>query len=36
VLVGSETGELWRVRPDAKWTRLAQALPQVQAILPLT
>jgi hypothetical protein len=35
VLVGTETGELWRVRPDTPWARLAQGLPQVQSILPL-
>jgi hypothetical protein len=35
VLVGTDTGELWRVRPDAQWTRLARGLPQVQSILPL-
>jgi hypothetical protein len=35
VLVGTDTGELWRVRPDAEWTRLARGLPQIQSILPL-
>jgi hypothetical protein len=35
VLVGTDTGELWRVRPDAPWTRVAAGLPQVQSILPL-
>ncbi len=35
VLVGTDTGELWRVRPDATWTRLAHGLPMVQSILPL-
>jgi hypothetical protein len=32
---GTDTGELWRVRPDAQWTWLARGLPQVQSILPL-
>jgi hypothetical protein len=35
VLVGTDTGELWRVRPDAKWTCVAAGLPMVQSILPL-
>jgi hypothetical protein len=35
VLVGTDTGEVWRVRPDARWTRVAQGLPMVQSILPL-
>ena len=33
VLTGTDTGEVWRVTPEAKWTLLAQGLPQVQAIL---
>jgi photosystem II stability/assembly factor-like uncharacterized protein len=35
VLVGTDTGELWRVRPDTTWTRVAQGMPIVQSILPL-
>jgi hypothetical protein len=35
VLVGTDTGEVWRVRPDARWTRVVQGLPMVQSILPL-
>ncbi len=35
VLVGTDTGEVWRVTPEAKWTLLAEGLPQVQALLPL-
>jgi len=33
VLVGTETGEVWRVSPDAAWTRLADGMPPVQALL---
>lgn len=33
VLVGTDTGEVWRVGHDAKWTLLAEGLPAVQAIL---
>jgi hypothetical protein len=35
VLAGTDTGELWRVSPEACWTLVAQGLPQVQSILPL-
>ncbi len=35
VLVGTETGEVWRVSPTAAWTLLAADLPMVQALLPL-
>jgi BNR/Asp-box repeat protein len=35
VLVGTETGEVWRVTADADWTRLCEGLPAVQALLPL-
>jgi hypothetical protein len=35
VLVGTDTGEVWRVSPEAKWELLAEGLPQVQALLPL-
>lgn len=35
ILVGTDTGEVWRVSPDAKWMLLAEGLPQVQAILRL-
>jgi hypothetical protein len=33
VLVGTETGEVWRVRADASWTKLADGMPPVQALL---
>ena len=33
VLVGTETGEVWRVSPDAAWTKLADRMPPVQALL---
>lgn len=35
VLVGTDTGEVWRVTPAAEWTLLASGLPMVQAVLPL-
>jgi hypothetical protein len=35
VLVGTESGEVWRVSPTAGWTLLASGLPMVQALLPL-
>jgi photosystem II stability/assembly factor-like uncharacterized protein len=35
VLVGTDTGEVWRVSPSAEWTLLASGLPMVQAVLPL-
>jgi photosystem II stability/assembly factor-like uncharacterized protein len=35
VVVGTETGEVWRVSPDAEWTPLASGLPYVQALLSL-
>lgn len=35
VLVGTETGEVWRVSPDAAWTKLTEGLPAVQALLAL-
>jgi hypothetical protein len=35
VLVGTETGEVWRVSPDANWTKLTDGLPAVQALLAL-
>lgn len=35
VLVGTETGEIWRVSSDCEWTRLVDGLPAVQALLPL-
>jgi photosystem II stability/assembly factor-like uncharacterized protein len=35
VLVGTETGEVWRVNPDRTWTLLVADLPMVQALLPL-
>ena len=33
VLVGTDTGEVWRVSDGAEWTRLASGLPSVLAIL---
>jgi hypothetical protein len=36
VLAGTDTGEVWRVSPEAKWTLLAEGLPQVQAVLSLS
>jgi hypothetical protein len=33
VIVGTETGEVWRVSPDAVWTKIADGLPPVQALL---
>ena len=35
VLAGTDTGELWRVSPEARWTLVAKGLPMVQSILPL-
>ena len=35
VLVGTDTGEVWRVSPAAEWTLLESGLPAVQSILPL-
>jgi hypothetical protein len=35
VLVGTETGEVWRVSPEAAWTQLTEGLPSVQALLAL-
>jgi photosystem II stability/assembly factor-like uncharacterized protein len=35
VLVGTDTGEVWRVSPAAEWTLLVSGLPAVQSILPL-
>jgi hypothetical protein len=35
VLVGTETGEVWRVTDRAEWTQLATGLPSVLSILPL-
>jgi photosystem II stability/assembly factor-like uncharacterized protein len=35
VLVGTETGEVWRVGPDATWTQLSEGLPPIQALLAL-
>jgi hypothetical protein len=33
VLVGTDTGELWHVTPEAKWTRLHHDLPMVWSVL---
>lgn len=35
VLVGTDLGEVWRVTPDAEWSRLAAELPDVQAVCAL-
>jgi photosystem II stability/assembly factor-like uncharacterized protein len=35
VLVGTDTGEVWRVSPAAEWTLLVSGLPAVQSVLPL-
>jgi len=35
VLVGTDTGEVWRVSPAAEWTLLVKGLPAVQSILPV-
>ena len=36
VLVGTDLGEVWRVSADARWSRLAAGLPDVQAVWPLS
>jgi photosystem II stability/assembly factor-like uncharacterized protein len=33
VVVGTETGEVWRVTAEATWTKLCDGLPAVQALL---
>ncbi|HEY7064115.1 MAG TPA: hypothetical protein VII06_21730 [Chloroflexota bacterium] len=33
VVVGTETGEVWHVSPEAEWTPLASGLPPVSALL---
>ena len=35
LLVGTETGEVWRVTSEAGWTRVCDGLPSVQALLAL-
>jgi hypothetical protein len=35
VLVGTETGEVWRVTDRGQWTRRADGLPSVLSILAL-
>jgi hypothetical protein len=35
VLAGTETGEVWRVAPDATWTQLTEGLPTVQTLLAI-
>jgi photosystem II stability/assembly factor-like uncharacterized protein len=35
LLVGTDSGEVWRVSAAAEWTLLASGLPFVQALLPL-
>ena len=36
VLVGTDTGEVWRVSPEAEWTLLASGLPAVQSVLSIS
>ncbi len=36
VIVGTETGEVWRVSPEATWTQLLEGLPPVQALLAVS
>ena len=33
VLVGTDTGEVWRVTPDRSWSLVTSGLPMVQALL---
>lgn len=35
VLVGTDTGEVWRVSPAAEWALLASGLPAVWTVLPI-
>ena len=35
VVVGTDTGEVWRVSADARWTGVASGLPLVASLLPL-
>src|SRR5260370_419530 len=35
VIVGTETGEVWRVSPEATWAQLLAGLPPGQALLPV-
>jgi photosystem II stability/assembly factor-like uncharacterized protein len=35
VMVGTETGEVWRVSPESIWTQLSEGLPPVQALLAM-
>jgi len=35
VLVGTDTGEVWRVTPASEWTLLVSGLPAVQSVLSL-
>ncbi len=36
VIVGTDTGEVWRVGDDAQWTLLGSGLPKVWALAPVT
>jgi hypothetical protein len=36
VLVGTDSGEVWRVSPEAEWDLLASGLPYVHVLLPLS
>lgn len=35
VLVGTDTGEVWKVTPDKEWTLLVSGLSAVQSVLPI-
>jgi hypothetical protein len=35
VLVGTETGEVWRVSEAGGWSRVCDGLPSVQSLLPM-
>jgi photosystem II stability/assembly factor-like uncharacterized protein len=35
VVVGTDSGEVWRVSDGAVWTKLASGLPSVMSILPV-
>jgi photosystem II stability/assembly factor-like uncharacterized protein len=35
VVVGTETGEVWRVSAEGEWAQLCDGLPAVQALLPI-
>jgi photosystem II stability/assembly factor-like uncharacterized protein len=35
VYAGTDSGEVWRVSPNAEWRLISAGLPHVQALLPL-